>query len=239
MRKFFKKIHLLLAIPTGIIISIVCFTGALMSFDELLRPLWAGWPDVYRFLMSIHRWMLDPSRTVGKLVVGICTVAFVVILISGLFIWLPRRWKKWRNHFTIKSNKGFSRFLFDSHRIIGVYTILMLLLLSLTGLMWSFEGYRNAVFSVVKVDRVPDRVAITYRTNRETGKEMRIDFNEATPERKVMRWAYLLHTGRWGGWFGPLLTGTTALLGASLPITGYVIYFRRLRRRKTNGKRKE
>ena len=210
-----------------------------MAFDELIRPLWGAWPEVYRFLMSVHRWLLDPSKTVGKLVVGICTVTFIVILISGLFIWLPRNWSKWRNHFKIEHRRGFTRFLFDSHRVIGVYALILLLLLSFTGLMWSFEGYRKAVFSVVKVDKVPERVAIAYRTNRETGEEMRIDFNQATPERKVMRWAYLLHTGRWGGWFGPLITGAAALFGATLPITGYVLYFRKVRRKRLNGKRVE
>ena len=98
--------------------------------------------------------------------------------------------------------------------------------------MWSFEGYRETVFSLVQVDRVPDRVAIANKRNRETGEMVRIDFNQRENSAKVMRWAYLLHTGKWGGWFGPLLTGTVALIGASLPITGYVLYFRRIRRRR-------
>lgn len=232
MKKFLKKLHLILALPTGLIISIICFTGALMSMDEYIRPHWDKWPGIYRSIMFLHRWLLDPSRAIGKLVVGVCTIFFIVLLLSGLFIWLPRKWSQLQANLRIKTKGGLTRRLFDLHRVLGVYALLMLLLLSLTGLMWSFEGYRETVFSLVQVDRVPDRVAIANKRNRETGEMVRIDFNQRENSAKVMRWAYLLHTGKWGGWFGPLLTGTVALIGASLPITGYVLYFRRIRRRR-------
>ena len=232
MKKFLKKLHLILALPTGLIITIVCFTGAVMSLDEYLRPIWEGWPSFYGTMMRLHRWLLDPTRAVGKLVVGISTVFFIVILISGLFIWLPKKWNKIKNNLVIKKNGNFARKVLDLHRVWGVYTLIMLLVMCFTGLMWSFEGYRNVVTSTITVGRVPDRVAVVHRKNRETGEMMRIDFNERENSSKVMRWAYLLHTGRWGGWFGPLVTGLSALIGASLPITGYVLYFRRIRRRK-------
>ena len=232
MKKHLKTLHLILALPTGLIISIVCFTGALMSIDEYVRPVWSKWPDIYRTLMFLHRWLLDPSRVVGKMAVGISTVCFIVILLSGLFIWMPKRWKKVKANLLVKRKSGFSRKVLDLHRVWGVYCMLMLLLLCLTGLMWSFAGYRTTVFNMVSVDYVPERVAVVHRKNHETGEMVRYDFNEAEPNRKVMRWAYLLHTGRCGGWFGPLLTGTAALMGATLPITGYVLYIRRIRRKK-------
>lgn len=232
MRKFLKKLHLVLALPTGLIISIICLTGALMSIDEYVRPIWSMWPEIYKTLIFLHRWLLDPTKAVGKLVVGICTVFFIVILLSGLFIWLPKKWSKVKNNLQVKYKAGFARKVLDLHRVWGIYCMLMLLLLCFTGLMWSFEGYRKTVFNMVTVDRVPDRVAIVERKNRETGEIIRIDFNEKENSSKVMRWAYLLHTGRWGGWFGPLLTGTAALMGATLPITGYILFIRRIRRQK-------
>lgn len=232
MRKIFKKLHLYLSLPSGIFITIICFTGALMSVDEYVRPVWSGWADVYRQLMFLHRWLLAPDRQVGRVIVGVSTVFFVIILLSGLFLWLPKKWNKLKQNLIIKKEAKLGRKIFDLHRILGVYTILMLLLLSLTGLMWSFEGYRKTVFKIFTVSTVPERVAITYRVDRETREKKRLDFNDMPNENKVMRWAYLLHTGRWGGWFGPLLTGITALIGASLPITGYVLYYRRIRKRK-------
>ena len=34
MRKFFSKIHLWLSIPFGIIISLICLTGAILVFEK-------------------------------------------------------------------------------------------------------------------------------------------------------------------------------------------------------------
>ena len=232
MRKLFKKLHLYLSLPAGIIIVIICFTGFVMSLDDLIRPLWSGWPEVYRTMMGLHRWLLDPTRAVGKLVVGITTITFIIILLTGLFVWLPKKWNKIKNNLSVKMKGGYARVLLDLHRVLGVYTLLVMLLLCLTGLMWSFEGYRNTVSDIITVERVPNRVAIANKKNRETGEMVRIDFNERDNKSKVMRWAYLLHTGQWGGWFGPIFTGLISLFGATLPITGYMLYIKRIRRRK-------
>lgn len=235
MRKSIKYIHLILSLPAGIIITITCLTGALMVFDEALRPIWPEWNSIYHFLMALHRWLMDSERTTGRLIVGISTVFFIFILISGVFLWWPAKLKRINTYFVIKKNAGVARKLLDYHRIPAIYLTGMLLLLSLTGLMWSFPAYRNTVSSVITVNSVPERVAISYRTDKETGKRKRIDFNQATPERKLMRWAYLLHTGRWGGWFGPTITFIAAMVGASLPVTGYWLFFRRYFKKKKTG----
>lgn len=232
MKKFMKKLHLILAIPSGVFITIICFTGALMSMDEYIRPIWSGWGSFYRQLMSLHRWLMLPDRAVGRMIVAISTIFMIIALISGLVIWLPKKWNKLKKNLIVKRKAGFSRVLLDLHRVLGVYAMLLLLLMCLTGLMWSFKGYREVAFKIFTIDRVPDRVAIVERTNRETGEKMVINFNERPNENKVMRWAYLLHTGRWGGWFGPLVTGVAALIGATLPITGYVLCYRKVRSKK-------
>ena len=42
MRKFFAKVHLWLSIPFGIIIAIVCLTGAILVFETEILEL--GYP---------------------------------------------------------------------------------------------------------------------------------------------------------------------------------------------------
>lgn len=39
MRKFFAKVHLWLSIPFGIIIAIVCLTGAILVFETEILEL--------------------------------------------------------------------------------------------------------------------------------------------------------------------------------------------------------
>ena len=43
MRKFFAKVHLWLSIPFGIIIAIVCLTGAILVFETEILEL--GYPS--------------------------------------------------------------------------------------------------------------------------------------------------------------------------------------------------
>lgn len=58
MKKFFAKIHLWLSIPFGIIIAIVCLTGAILVFEtEILEFCY---PSRY-FVKEVKGEMLSPA----------------------------------------------------------------------------------------------------------------------------------------------------------------------------------
>lgn len=115
-----------------------------------------GWSKSYLFFQEVrklHRWLLDaPARkgekSVGKVIVGITTLLMVVILISGLVIWIPRTTKALKNRLKISCTKGWRRFWYDSHVATGFYTLIFLLVMALTGLTWSFGWYRTAAYSL-------------------------------------------------------------------------------------------
>lgn len=115
-----------------------------------------GWSKNYPFFQEVrklHRWLLDaPARkgekSVGKAIVGITTLLMVVILISGLVIWIPRTTKTLKNRLKISCTKGWRRFWYDSHVATGFYTLIFLLVMALTGLTWSFGWYRTAAYSL-------------------------------------------------------------------------------------------
>ena len=46
MRKFFKKIHLWISVPAGLVISITCLTGAILVFEKEILAL--AHPQLYR-----------------------------------------------------------------------------------------------------------------------------------------------------------------------------------------------
>ena len=52
MRKFFAKVHLWLSIPFGIIIAIVCLTGAILVFETEILEL--GYPSRYFAVSYTH-----------------------------------------------------------------------------------------------------------------------------------------------------------------------------------------
>ena len=224
MRKFFRKLHLWVSVPFGVVITITCFTGALLMFEDevtalcrddvasvtpsgeplpldvLVERVDAALPadvDVTGFVVSdssdeaykvnlskpkrsavyvnqytgeitgrderlpffqtvfrLHRWLMDSNPGDGKvfwgkMIVGTSTLAFVVILITGLVIWWPRNRKMLKNRLQIVVKKGKNRFWHDLHVAGGFYAMLLLLVMALTGLTWSFEWYRNGVYDML------------------------------------------------------------------------------------------
>ncbi len=225
MRKVFKKIHLWLSIPFGVIITLICFSGAMLVFEnevyelsrrhlyyvetvgerplpigQLLEKVAATLPDsvtitsvhissdarrAYQIILSkpprasvyvdqytgevkgksgrngffmymfrMHRWLLDSAPPGnggvfwGKMIVGLSTLMFVFVLISGVFVWWPRTRRALKNSLKISAAKGWRRFWYDLHVAGGMYALLFLLGMSLTGLTWSFPWYRTAFYKV-------------------------------------------------------------------------------------------
>ena len=72
MKKALRKIHLWLSVPTGIIITLVCFSGAMLVFEkeitEAIKPeLYfvkeaKGEPIPMQELMEKLAWMLDEKN---------------------------------------------------------------------------------------------------------------------------------------------------------------------------------
>jgi uncharacterized iron-regulated membrane protein len=96
---------------------------------------------------DLHTSLFLPS-SIGKIVVGSATLIFVVIVLSGLCLWLPanfRNKKAWTNGLLVRFRKGKHSLLFDLHKTLGFYALIPVLLMALTGLMWSFQWYNKGV----------------------------------------------------------------------------------------------
>ncbi|WP_301384082.1 PepSY domain-containing protein [uncultured Alistipes sp.] len=384
MKKIFAKIHLWLSLPLGIVLTVVCLSGAVLVFEgEITRALhpelyrvaapadarplrpsqlagriggqmpdslhlvslqlsarsdepcmaafretgrkqlsvdpytgrvngWAESPAFFGTVRKLHRWLLDPppskgEKSVGKAIVGVSTLALVLILVSGLILWIPRSRKALRNRLKVSYSDGRRRFWHDSHVTLGFYATLLLLVMALTGLTWSFGWYRTAAYALfggpqqtVAAQEKPSRKAdsgnrherersrertagreqgerqaetearpfdyavwdavlgeltahcTAYKTivltqteaqvarqsamrridratfDPRSGRLAEITRYEETPRQQRLRgWFYAFHTGTWGGFWTKILYFIAALIGASLPLTGYWLWWRR------------
>ena len=73
------------------------------------------------------------------------------------------------------------------------------------------------------------RAADKYMFNENTGEIMSVElYKDSNCDSKIGGWVYTLHTGAWGGWLSRILSFLAALLGATLPLTGYYFWIRRL-----------
>lgn len=396
MNKFFRKLHLWVSIPFGVVITITCFTGAILVFESdiiewcnrdmttvepkekalpvkqlisrvepllddgvtitgvtipddpsqaykvnLSKPHRAGVyidqytgnikgkyerPAFFDTVRKLHRWLMIPSPKGsgthwGKMIVGASTLAFLVILITGVVIWWPRNRKMLKNRIQINTQKGKRRFWHDLHVAGGIYAVIFLIAMAATGLTWSYEWYRNGVYSMlgaettqaggnstrksdattqatvqadattqatvqadattqatVQADTTTQATVIAtdtyyevdywqkaletatarssdYRTmtisagtitveksglgnqrandkftfNEENGEITSYEpYSESSRRSKVSGWIRTIHVGTWGGWVTKIPYFLAALLGATLPVTGYYLWFRRL-----------
>ena len=202
MIKFFRKIHLWLSVPFGIIITLICFSGAMLIFEpeitrsakkdvyyvadasgspiaigELMETVKATLPDsvsitgvtvfdnpertyqvnlskprrssvfidqytgqitgryerlgFFSTMFKLHRWLLDSANPhgegikIGKTLVGISTLIFVIALISGIVIWWPRARKNLRHSLSIPFRDGWKGLWKGLHIAGGMYALIL------------------------------------------------------------------------------------------------------------------
>lgn len=376
MRKIFRNIHLWLSVPFGILITLICFSGAALVFEkevmelchrelyfvkkveaaplpmeQLMTKVAATLPDsvsvtgvnissdperayqvtlskprrasmyvdqytgeitgkyerapFFNFMFRMHRWLLDSMKQDGgifwgKLIVGTSTLMFVFVLISGVVVWWPRTRKALKNSLKIVANKGWRRFWYDLHVAGGMYALVFLLAMALTGLTWSFQWYRTGFYKTFGVEVQPSMghgnaaANATAKGGKRDGKpegregrgahryspytnwqQVYEQLAEANPDYKqisvsdgsasvavprfgnqrgtdrykfnprngeitettlykdldnsgkIRGWIYSVHVGSWGGMLTRILTFVAALIGASLPLTGYYLWIRK------------
>ncbi|WP_368351027.1 PepSY domain-containing protein, partial [Phocaeicola dorei] len=58
-------------------------------------------------------------------------------------------------------------------------------------------------------------------------------YKDAEKAGKIRGWIYSVHVGSWGGMLTRLLTFIAALIGATLPLTGYYLWIKRIWRKKS------
>ena len=118
------------------------FTGQLQGNDDTKAFAFFMWT------MNLHRWLLMKEHG-GIVIVGVATLIFVVLCISGVFLWVPRRLRAWKQSFTIKYRAKWERVNYDLHNTLGFYALPFLLIMALTGLCWSFEWYSDGVSKLI------------------------------------------------------------------------------------------
>lgn len=100
-------------------------------------------------MFKMHRWLML-EIPIGRPIVGISTIIFVILSLSGIILWFPNKklkklkWKSIKPGLKIDFKGKWKRINHDLHVTLGFYTAIFLLVMSLTGLFWSFEWYKDA-----------------------------------------------------------------------------------------------
>lgn len=249
--------------------------------------------DFFSIVKSIH-WSLLLNTKYGQPIVGWSTLIFVLMLITGLVLWWPKKWTKaLRNRsFKIKWKAGFKRVNYDLHNVPGFYTLIPALIISMTGLVWAFTWFEDMVYAaaagttkppvqvnVKAVDstRADDQpMSLAYWGTRKQlpeaqrllmippaekggiiyaygykddetyygsdalrfdGYSGRLLYRRNNSEKnrgeKLIEMNYDIHVGAIGGLVGKIIAFIAALICASLPVTGFIIWWGRRHGKRT------
>lgn len=241
-------------------------------------------------MMKLHRWLLLEQKT-GRVIVGTATLIFVFLLLTGIILWIPKKWRYWKQAFVILFSGKWKRLNHDLHNVLGFYTFLLLLVMGLTGLCWSFDWYRNgmsrllgapvlqrgggkpvlskttsgttvALASVINrgnqsfTQKGTIRIAMpedsagvfSFSKNHEdgfnvaktdkvildqySGEILKVEkFSDKNRGEKIAASIKPLHTGEIYGWFSKIVYFICCLIATSLPVTGTIIWWNKLRKR--------
>ncbi|MFP4092310.1 MAG: PepSY-associated TM helix domain-containing protein [Cyclobacteriaceae bacterium] len=99
-------------------------------------------------VFKLHRWLLM-ERSTGRIIVGIATIIFVFIILTGWVLWWPRKLRNLKQSLTVKTSANWKRVNHDLHNSLGFYASFLLMIMALSGLCWSFEWYRDGLEAVL------------------------------------------------------------------------------------------
>lgn len=118
------------------------YTGAVTGIHDYKT-------DFFVIVKYLH-WSLLLNHPIGEQIVGWSTLIFVILLITGLILWWPKKWTKSTREqsFKIKWSAKFKRVNYDLHNVLGFYSMLVALVLALTGMVWAFKWFQATVYVI-------------------------------------------------------------------------------------------
>jgi uncharacterized iron-regulated membrane protein len=102
--------------------------------------------DFFQFILDGHFYLWLPPE-IGQPVAATSTLVFVVMLVSGIILWWPKKRKDAKQRLTVKWSARWRRVNYDLHNVLGFYVWSVALVLSLTGLVWGFQWFAKGVYA--------------------------------------------------------------------------------------------
>ena len=127
----------------------VAFEGGLTQYFDPYTGAALGSPrgmETFRQIRNVHRRLAAGEP--GKQVVGACTIALLLSSLSGLYLRWPRNPWRWRTWLVIDFARKGRGFLWNVHAVLGTWVLVPYLVMGLTGLYWSYDWYRDALFAL-------------------------------------------------------------------------------------------
>ncbi|MBU3013683.1 PepSY domain-containing protein [Poseidonibacter lekithochrous] len=106
---------------------------------------------VFKFIEIIHRGLV--AGEIGKQIVGACTLVLLVLMISGVLVYLPRLKRAFFKSFTFKFKQKGRSFLSTMHSSLGMWVIPFYLVSTITGLSLSYHWFNDILHTITGVEK--------------------------------------------------------------------------------------
>lgn len=106
--------------------------------------------EFFTVVLKLHRTLLIPY---GHEIIRWSTIIFLLMLISGIILWWPKNKRVAKHGFKIKWKASPKRLNYDLHKVLGFYASWLLILSSLTGLMWASENFADSIYKITGSSR--------------------------------------------------------------------------------------
>lgn len=124
-----------------------------LNRQGLVQPAQPGGARTFfRKVTEIHRWFAasGESRTAARAVTGAANLAFLVLVVSGLYLWFPRRWTwpTFRAVLWFRDGLSGKARNFNWHNTAGFWACVPLFVIALSGVVMSYPWANNLVYSM-------------------------------------------------------------------------------------------
>lgn len=125
----------------------------------ILEDPGAAWAARFVTLRSWHRWLgaEGDNRALGKAITGASNFAFFFLILSGLFLWFPRKWSRRAVEGVIRFRRGLRGKARDWnwHHVIGFWSLPVLLVVAGSAVVISYEWAHRLVFVMAGEEPLP------------------------------------------------------------------------------------
>ena len=114
--------------------------------------------EFFNIVRRIHQNLLLPYET-GSLIVGSSCLVFLVLLVTGFVLWIPKTRSGWKQRFGINWNAKWRRVNYDAHNVGGFYVLPLAAVIVITGLVWSFDWWEDGIYRILGSKQRPKFIA--------------------------------------------------------------------------------
>ena len=120
---------------------------------DIIGPQPSGLRGFFRTVTNWHRYlaMEGPGRTTGKAITGAANLAFLFIVLSGMYLWLPRIWSRLQVRNVLWFRRGLQGKArdFNWHNVIGIWSAVPLAIVVAGAVPISYPWASNLVYRLV------------------------------------------------------------------------------------------